>query len=91
MQEALQRELEKTVCILVTEGLPNCPSRELFHNSQWIRTASHVNEAIHTSQTGEKGIWLYFLLTQKVKNNELIYQKTEPVVYDGQKCHNYSP
>ncbi|KAL9286163.1 putative transcription factor interactor and regulator LisH family [Arabidopsis thaliana] len=86
-ENALQRELEKTVCILVTEGLPNCPSRELFHNSQWIRTASHVNEAIHTSQTGEKGPELERLLKELIWTQNQLDEKT---VYVYPRMNDFS-
>lgn len=58
MQEEFLGEFKNSLLLLCYKDYKDfstCPVEELLSNTQRFKTASKVNEAIHTSQTGEKG------------------------------------
>ncbi|KAL1222867.1 GID8-like protein [Cardamine amara subsp. amara] len=76
--EAFRGEFKKSLLLLCykkDKDFSTCPHKELLSNSQLFKTATIVNEAMHTSQTGEKGSKLEHLLKMLIWTQEQLDEK----------------
>ncbi|KFK43402.1 hypothetical protein AALP_AA1G121300, partial [Arabis alpina] len=94
--EAYLEEMEATVAILAWEDPLTCPRKDLMDKSRWFKTASDVNAALYTSQTGEKGPKLHSLLkmlvwTQDRLDEKVVVQEMGYVLNVGYLLGFYSP